>query len=247
MTFEKELQEQTKAILNTAWDTRDGQVIPSTEAVKLSDGAVKVDAAFLYADLARSTELQNDYINEFAAKAMRMYLHGAAAIIREFGGSIRSFDGDRVMGVFVGGQKRNEAVKAAFAINWMVLQVIAPLVKERHEQSKTKTWVPTHGIGIDSGETTIARAGIRNKRNETNHNDLIFVGRAPNIAAKLSALRGPAAGPIVVTKEVYGVLDEAQKKYINGTSQVWGASKTEAIGPHTLTLYRTAYWRSPNA
>lgn len=247
MSFESDVQDQVKDILNTPWDIRDGQVVPSTEDVKLSNGAVKVDATFLYADLAKSTELQKSYINEFAAKAMRMYLHGATAIIRQFDGSIRSFDGDRVMGVFVGGSKRNDAVKAAFAIHWLVVKVIAPLVKERHEKNNTAVWVPSHGIGIDSGETFIARAGVRNKKNETNHNDLIFVGRAPNIAAKLSAMRGASAGPIIITDEVYKVLEDKQKQYLKSSSSVWGPASTEQVGPHTLTLRRADYWRSPDA
>lgn len=243
MALNDDLREQVKAILDEPWEEREGQVVPRTSDVTHKNGAVKLDATFLYADLAGSTQLQKSYKNTFAAKAIRMYLSGATTIIRKHGGSIKSFDGDRVMGVFVGSTMRNDAVKAAFAINWLVTQVINPLVKERHEKSGTSVWVAEHGIGIDSGETFIARAGVRNKSGETNHNDLIFVGRAPNVAAKLSALRGTDAGPIVITHDVYSYLNEKQKNYLNGSSGVWREGSKEDVGPHSLTLHRTDYWR----
>ncbi|MGB6659152.1 MAG: hypothetical protein WBE90_08670, partial [Xanthobacteraceae bacterium] len=40
-----------------------------------------------------------------------------------------------------------------------------------------------HCTGIDTSEVLVVRAGIRN------NNDLIWVGSAPNVTAKLSALR----------------------------------------------------------
>lgn len=245
VTFEDDVRSRAKQVLNEAWSIRDGQVVPSTNDVAHKNGAVKLDATFLYADLAGSTALQKDYVDTFAAKAIRMYLGGASSIIRMFGGSIKSFDGDRVMGVFVGKSMRNDAVRAAFAIQWLVDQVINPLVKARHEANNTTVYVPEHGVGIDSGSVFIARAGVRNKAGEHNHNDLIFVGRAPNVAAKLSSLRGDAKGPIIITHDVYRYLNEEQKKYQKSDSKVWSSGNVEPVGPHSLTLYRTSYWRTP--
>jgi hypothetical protein len=36
-------------IFNTTWNRRDGQMLPKTEDVDLSDGAVLLDAVLLYA------------------------------------------------------------------------------------------------------------------------------------------------------------------------------------------------------
>jgi class 3 adenylate cyclase len=246
MSFDDDVKERVSAILNEAWVEREGRVIPTTASVSQKNGAVKVQATFLYADLARSTHLQKAYVNTFAAKAIRMYLAGAASIIRHCGGSIKSFDGDRVMGVFIGDSMRNDAVRAAYGIQWLVTQVIAPMVKERHEANNTTVWVPTHGIGIDSGETFIARAGVRNSGGETSHNDLVFIGRAPNVAAKLSALRDDEAGPIVITNDVYRFLNEKQRTYLKSDRAVWSDGYTRAVGPHSLVLHKTAYWRSFN-
>lgn len=244
MGVSDDVRARVETILNTDWSVRSGRVVPRTADVALSNGAVEVDAVFLYADLAGSTALQKGYKPTFAAKAIRMYLGGASQIIRHFDGQIRSFDGDRVMGVFVGESRRDDAVKAAFMINWLVREVINPLVKARHEANGTSVWVTQHGVGIDAGKTFIARAGVRNASGEQTHNDLTFIGRAPNIAAKLSALRDPDFGPILITKEVFDGLDPAQKKHLRSESKVWSDAVRRIVGPYALALYHTNYWRS---
>lgn len=40
-------------LLSTPWATRDGQVVPSTDSVAFKNGAVKIEATYLYADLGR--------------------------------------------------------------------------------------------------------------------------------------------------------------------------------------------------
>lgn len=236
-----DIESQIKTILNEEWNVRESTEVPSTDSVAHKNGAVKIEAAFLYADLAGSTQLQKDYNSTFSARAVRMYLGGSSEIIRQHGGAIKSFDGDRVMGVFTGGSKRNDSVRAAFAINWLVKEVIAPLVRTRHEDAGCKVWVPDHGIGIDCGEVFVARAGVRNKPNEHNHNDLVFIGRAPNVAAKLSAIR--EANEIIVTHDVYSSLSVNQKKRLNSDTNPWRGPTTSVVGPYSLSLYKTGYWR----
>jgi len=246
MTFRTELEERAKTILNDDWNARAGSAVPHTNDVALKNGAVKIEAAFLYADLAGSTALQKDYVLTFAAKALRMYLAGASSIIRHFEGNIKSFDGDRVMGVFMGDSKCNNAVKAAFAINWLVTQVIEPLVRARHEKNGTTVWTPKHGVGIDVGEAFVVRAGVRNAAGETTHNDLTFTGRAPNVAAKLSALR-TFAGSVIITGDVFGRLNAGQKKHLKSEHAVWDGPEKHDVGPYLMQLYDTGYWRSPDA
>lgn len=247
MTFSEDVETAVSTILREPWNIRESSEVPSTESVTLKNGAVETQAAFLYADLAGSTELQKNYVLPFAAKAIRMYLAGASSIIRYFDGSVKSFDGDRIMGVFASETMCNDAAKAAFAISWMVGQVIQPKVEKRHLSNGTKTpWVPDHGIGIDSGRVFIARAGIRNSSGTKTHNDLIFTGRAPNVAAKLSALRGAERGPITITDTVHSRLFDEQKTYIGSSNRFWKSGDyPESVGPYSLKLHRTTYWRRP--
>ena len=56
-TNEAFLKERVDTILGTQFNQRDGRVVPATTDVALKDGAVKIEAAFLYADLAGSALL----------------------------------------------------------------------------------------------------------------------------------------------------------------------------------------------
>ena len=226
------------------WDERTSDEVPRTADVKLADGAVRVDACYLYADLASSTLLQKQYRDTFAARVVRMYLNGATQIIRANKGQIKSFDGDRVMGVFTGGYRRNNATRAALQINWLVSKCINPLVAERLAASDSTPWSVKHGVGIDDGETFIARAGVRNSSGETTHNDLISIGRAPNVAAKLSADRDLGCGSLLITHEVYRVLKDEQK-YGNGDqSPMWTGPHALAVGPYKLDIYASTWvWK----
>src|SRR5690349_19771976 len=98
-----ELKAEVKKIYGESWSARDGQVVPDPEDLRLGNDAVEFErATVLYADLTGSTNLVNNEGWAFAAEIYKTYLYCAARIIRSEGGAITSYDGDRVMGVFVG-------------------------------------------------------------------------------------------------------------------------------------------------
>jgi class 3 adenylate cyclase len=121
--MEGELVAEVDSIINAAWDLRAGQVIPETEDITLGNSGVTLDATVLYADLADSTELAI-FDREIAAEVYKAYLVGTTRLIKADGGEIRSFDGDRVMGVFIGNFKNNSAARAALKINYFFTQVL---------------------------------------------------------------------------------------------------------------------------
>lgn len=57
MAWVDTLTNEIEDLLSTTWNERDGNVIPTTETISLTDGSVKIEAAFLYADLAGSSIL----------------------------------------------------------------------------------------------------------------------------------------------------------------------------------------------
>lgn len=62
MSLKEDLQSEVKAFLATAWKSRDGEVIPEAEDLRLGNDAVTfTEAVIIYADLAESTELVNGY------------------------------------------------------------------------------------------------------------------------------------------------------------------------------------------
>ncbi|MGA2537956.1 MAG: adenylate/guanylate cyclase domain-containing protein, partial [Terracidiphilus sp.] len=139
-----------------------------------------LDAALLYADLADSTELAV-MDKEKAAEVYKAYLQGVSKLIKRNGGEIRSFDGDRVMGVFLDGAMRTNAATCGLQINWFFRKVLIPEFQSFYITLNSFPFAQT--VGVDVGQIHVARAGVRLD------NDLIWVGRAPNIAAKLSSVR----------------------------------------------------------
>ena len=67
--------------------------------IQLGNDAVKLEGTVLYADLDDSTKLVDTMSPEFAAEVYKSYLVCAARIIRDQGGVITAYDGDRIMAV----------------------------------------------------------------------------------------------------------------------------------------------------
>lgn len=219
---------------NINWDERAGQVVPKTEDVGNSQ-AVKLDATFLYADLAATAKLAKVCPWGTTAKIIRAYLDCATRLIRAWGGEIRSFDGDRVMGVFIGDMKNTYASKCAREIDWTVEKVINPKANSSFRSIRDNNIRITHGIGIDYGTSRAVRAGIRN------NNDLIWIGRAPSLAAKMSDIRDyPFC--VYLSKNSYDVLEDSAKT--PGGINIWEKAYFAFSGT-TVEVYKTKYVLTP--
>lgn len=229
------IHSQISNILAEPWVVEDGRVVPKTEDVSQKNGGKKLEATYLYADLVDSTLLSKKFAPEFTARVIRMYMRGAVDSIRFKNGHIRSFDGDRVMGIFIGDRRRNNALEAALHINWAVAQVINPKLRARLDP-QSLSWVVNHRVGIDDGKTLIVRGGARD------NSDLISIGPAPNIAAKLSGLRG-APGSITVTDRIHNFLINENK--VHEGRAMWSAGEHRMVGPYSLRTYSSGWWRRP--
>lgn len=211
MVLADDLKSDVDGVLAQTWDMRDGTVVPATENVALADGAVKLNATMLYADLADSTELAM-WDRRVTARLCKAFLASSTRLIRAQGGQIRSFDGDRVMGVFVGDYKNTSAAKCALTITWVFLNVIKPKFEAKYEALRNGTHKLAHCTGVDISEVLVVRAGIRN------NNDLIWVGSAPNVAAKLSAIREPPYYSFISGSVYDKLADEAK---ISNSRRIW--------------------------
>ncbi|WP_295184006.1 hypothetical protein [uncultured Brevundimonas sp.] len=178
------LQAEIQGILSQPWNARQGLVAPATDTVALNGGRVDMDAVMLYADLADSTVIAIAN-REAAARLFRAYLALCARLIVRQNGEIRSFDGDRIMALFVGSDAGARAVSAGLEINWAFQTLLAPAFAAQYPMFVTGGYRLAQAVGIDVSEVSVVRAGIRA------NNDLVWIGRAPNIAAKLSNLRHP--------------------------------------------------------
>lgn len=221
-------------VFNTALTERNGTVVPTTDSVTNSQ-AVKLNATFLYADLAGSAMLSRICPWQTTAKIMRAYLDCTTRLIKAWGGEVRSFDGDRVMGVFVGDKKNTHATSCAREIFYTVDQILAPKATKKFDSIRNNSIKLKNGIGIDTGEARAVRAGIRNS------NDLIWIGRAPSLAAKISDLRNyPYC--VYISEASYKVLPDSSK--IIDEKDIW-VEKIFTFAGESHKIYGTLHLKTP--
>lgn len=229
-----DLQANVNQFLKTKWTRTEGRVVPEPAAIGMgNDGVELKEAVCLYADLADSTALVNTFHDWFAAVVYKCFLHCATKIILAEGGSITSFDGDRVMGIFIGADRFNAAARAALKINWATSNMVEPAFKANWtDQSAVQSLQIRHTVGIDASKVFAARTGARG------NNDIVWVGRSPNYAAKLATWRDPRV-PTLITADVFAGLSGSARD-ANGKC-MWSKDARAING---VDVYSSAYfWR----
>lgn len=229
MSLVDDYTEAVEKIFDDVWNTREGRKVPESDEVALGNEAVKLDGTVLYADLDASTNLVDSYKPGFAAKIYKAYLSCAAKVIKSEGGVITSYDGDRIMAVYIGDSKNSSAAQSALKINYTVTQIINPLIKKHYP---TTNYRVKQVVGVDSSQLFIARTGIRGS------NDLVWVGRAANYAAKLCSLSPNY--PSRVTEAVYNKLNDSAKYSSDGKSMWEAATWNDMNG---MKVYQSTWWR----
>lgn len=201
MTLKTDLLAEANKTLTAQWNEQVTTNIPAPEDLLLNSNHAKhlKSATVLYADLDGSTNMVKDYKWWFSAAIYKIYLRSAAQIIRSEGGTITAYDGDRIMAIFVGDYKNTSAVRAALKINHAVEKILRPAIMGKYPNI---TFTLNHCIGIDTSELHASRIGVKGD------NDIVWVGRAANYAAKLSAL---PTKPIWITKDVFNVIHKSVK------------------------------------
>lgn len=228
MALDKELSSEVATIFQSNWIKRDGNVVPEYEDLKLTNDSVLLDAVVLYADIDASTALVDSQKAHFSAEVYKAFLHCAGKIVRSEGGVITAYDGDRIMAIFIGKIKNTSAIRTALKINYARIHIINPALKNQYPNN---TYELKHTAGIDAGKLFVARTGVRGD------NDLVWVGRAANHAAKLCTLSDDYT--TWITSEVYNSCLE-DVKFHNGNAmwekRIWTNMQR--------TIYRSNYsWR----
>ncbi|POO57212.1 adenylate/guanylate cyclase domain-containing protein [Agrobacterium rosae] len=230
------LQDRVDTLFGTSFDERDGRVVPSTEDVALRSGAVKIDAAFLYSDLAGSAMLSKACPWSTTAKIIRAFLDCSTRLIIKHGGKVRSFDGDRVMGVFIGDSQNSNASICGREIHWSVRKIIQPAAEKQFKSISNNGIQIRNCSGIDVGEVRAVRTGVRDS------NDLIWIGKAASFSAKLSDVRDGGYCTYISRRTYNKLNDEA--KYDSDGKNMWDA-KTFAFADESETVYRSNEWKKP--
>lgn len=232
---ERFLGERVDALLLNPLEERVGRVVPATADVALKNGAVKVDATFLYADLAGSAKLSEVCPWETTAKIIRAFLDISTRLIIARGGHVRSFDGDRVMGVFLSNTKNSDASKCGREIHWVVRKVLHEKAKAKFRSISNNGIEIRHCVGIDTGEVRAVRAGMRD------NNDLIWIGKAASFSAKLSDVR-EIGYHTFISERVFKKLSSDAKK--EGDTDLWTKDSFNFAGKQEV-VYKSNHWKKP--
>ena len=210
MALKDDLIAEVRDVFVSTWDVQATAAIPDPADLRLSNHAKDLErATVLYADLAGSTSMVDNRLWSFSAEVYKAYLRCAARIIGYEGGQVTAYDGDRVMAVFTGEYMSTRAVRAGMKINEAVASVVNPELRRIYT---TSDYVVRNVIGIDTSQLRAARIGVRG------YNDLVWIGRAANYAAKLTTL---SEKPLWITKAVYDVMADDVKIHNTLKKDMW--------------------------
>lgn len=230
MALKDTLAAEIKSTFDSLWDVEIAQKVPAPEELRLNANHAKdlEVATVMYADIDGSTSMVDGRPWWFSAEVYKAYLRCASALIRSEGGTITAYDGDRVMAVFTGDAKNTSAVRCGLKIHYAVQEIIQPAI-EAYRFKGAEGFVLKHKVGVDTSQLHAARIGIRGD------NDLVWIGRAANHAAKLTAI--PVEPSIWITKDVYDNMNDAVKLYEG--SDIW--TKRTWTQMSDMEIYCTTY------
>jgi len=225
MALLDDLNDKIDAYVKQSYEIEETTIIPDTETANLTFGnkGLTCEYAFLFVDIRKSSQLHETYGFTKAAKIYQSFHDINVRVIEENSGNVRAFDGDRVMGVFVGGSKNSNAVKAAMQIQWAIRNILNP---------KLGTQI-TCGGGIDYGKILVTKVG---KGRDKNNNDLVWIGKADNYASHLA---NEANNKIIISTNSYNVLIDDRK--ISNGKNMWQSKVITLKNGTNVNCYESSY------
>ncbi|UPT69331.1 MAG: adenylate/guanylate cyclase domain-containing protein [Flavobacterium sp. JAD_PAG50586_2] len=210
MSLLEDISTTTNTFFNHEFTTAETTIVPTTDYSKLTFGnnGLTAELTFLFVDIRKSSELHETYGEIVAAKIYQSFHDLNVRIINRRSGQVRSFDGDRIMGVFSGDRKNNNAVEAALNIRYAVSEVL--------NKKLPKDKPINIGIGIDTGRVLITKVG---RGRDDNNSDLVWVGKACNYASHMC---NESENKIYISTAVFGRLE--QKNRVSEGVDVWKKS-----------------------
>ncbi|ATU94457.1 adenylate/guanylate cyclase domain-containing protein [Phyllobacterium zundukense] len=202
-----------------------------------TQGCKLIETCVLYIDIRRSTELNLTHKAKTVAKLYSSFVRAMTKCARHYGGHVRGIIGDRVMVIFDKENAYANAVDTAILMNSTARYVI----NKHFKSDEVKC-----GIGIDAGRMLATKTGFRRKGVEqNNYRNLVWLGRAANVASKLTDLANKSG-------EVfnYAIVSAA---YDYGSGWTWQEEdhtdfllnlEVQHSGGRPWISHRNQYWKS---
>ena len=219
MATKEEIIKGVNDYFEGSYTITDGRTIPNVDDIAFGKNGREMELAMLFIDIRESTKIVDSVRRVTAAKMYKSFLWGVSKIAKHNSGELRSFNGDGVLVVFYGDQKRTHATKAALQMAWFVKKVLKPKLDalfQNNQELNGSGFDFDFGIGVDVGNVLIVRGGIKGE----NNNDLVWVGNATNFAVKLSGLTHDGYN-IFISEDVYKQMNDSSKLGGSPQSNMW--------------------------
>lgn len=182
------LQDNARAILQTYVGPRTADRVLGGE-IRRGDGD-EIDSAILLADLRNSSRLEQTLGRKAYLDLLNAFFEECENIIGKLGGEILKFIGDAVLAIFPAGDDAGEACRnAAKAASAIARRMGQPLFENGTGEADC-------AIGVAFGEVTYGNVGSKGRL------DFTVIGKAANIAARLSDHSKNSGHGIVATREI---------------------------------------------
>ena len=234
----KDLNNAVKALFDESFTSKNVTDVPDITDSRLTHGATGLEGefTFLYVDLRGSSSFTGSHRLYTIAKIFKAFHHCMVECIKYKGGQIRSFDGDRVMAVFGGKRKVNDAVECAKYMVGCLNDILKPKIKSYYNNTSFDL-----GIGIATGKTVVIKAGIGYDKN---NRDLVWIGDPPNLGAKLSD-KTLLGGKIGICSASFGLLLDKNKFHTDehGNKKNKWTYTTVDFGGKKVYKYNTTWYQ----
>lgn len=172
----KRVRDDVARIIRAQLRYTNAQKIPQIEDIAY-DETKTLEAAVMHIDIRQSSKIAELYSAVTALKIYKIFHSTVVTIIKQKGGQIRTFAGDRIAAFFdTEKYQRTRAVETALFIQAVIDEILNPVLSQQYR------FFLEYGIGIDFGKMLVGRIGQYGSSN----NDLVWAGVAVNHASKLA-------------------------------------------------------------
>ena len=117
--IKQQLNDKVKSFFDERFTKYDTNVVPDITDSRLThkNTGFEGEFTFLYVDVRGSSSFTGVHRLQTIAKIYKAFHYCMVECIKQYDGKVRSFDGDRVLGVFDGNDKVNNAVSCGVIFN----------------------------------------------------------------------------------------------------------------------------------
>lgn len=196
--------------------------VPTTDDLKDNNKTNSIDAAILFIDIRKSTELTDMTQPKTMVKIYRSFMRMSVDCVRKNNGVTRQFLGDRIMGVFYNIKDDEDNIISSAVDNAIncarALQTCISFSLNKYLKNNVNNKIISCGIGIDYGKVLVTKVGMlgtENNDEKENEMNCVWVSKITNYASKYSDIS--EGDEILISENVFSKISQELKEGNNWT------------------------------